>query len=156
MDDAFSFDADDVSDSDGYSSNEERVIGLDELISKQTEINLRRKVENIPVPSDPRRGYLNSQPCLLRSHKLAIQMLKFKGYTPSTKVLSPPVSQIDDGSALIPIIKRKYLPIESRKKDIVVTVRCSRIIVLSGSTGCGKVFKLYYLYLFIQRPMDTF
>src|SRR6266498_3144384 len=134
-----SFYSDEFSDDD-YSSNEESVIGLDELRRKQTEIIMLRMAKNSSTPNHSGKKYLNSQPCPLNTpHKLAVQMLKIKKYKPSIRAYSPPVSQIDDGSAWIPEIKRTKLPIESRKEDIISTIRGSRVVVLSGSTGCGKV-----------------
>lgn len=90
--------------------------------------------------------YLNSQPCPLGvPYKPAVQMLKIKKNKPSTREFSPPVSHVVDGSAWIPGIKRTKLPIESRRKDIISIIRENRVIVLSGSTGCGKVFEFIYL-----------
>ncbi|CAB4374827.1 unnamed protein product [Rhizophagus irregularis] len=83
--------------------------------------------------------YLNSQPCPLGvPDKLAVQMLKVKKNKPPTREFSPPVSLVVDGSAWIPEIKRTKLPIESRREDIISIIRENRVIVLSGSTGCGK------------------
>ncbi|GES75825.1 probable ATP-dependent RNA helicase spindle-E [Rhizophagus clarus] len=83
--------------------------------------------------------YLISQPCPLGvPHKPAVQMLKIRKNKPSTKEFSPPVSHAVDGSAWIPEINRTKLPIESRRRDIVSIIRENRVIVLSGSTGCGK------------------
>jgi hypothetical protein len=90
--------------------------------------------------------YLNSQPCPLGvPYKPAVQMLKIKKNNPSTKEFSPPASHVVDGSAWIPEIKRTKLPIESRRRDIISIIRENRVIVLSGSTGCGKVFKSFIL-----------
>jgi hypothetical protein len=172
-----SFDSDEFSDEESCSSSEESIIDLEKLkreqirlmlkkISKDssTERKLPEKIDesndpqNIPMKStsdypnneEQTYSFLKSQPCPLGiPHKLAVQMLKIKKYKPSIKEFSPPVSQVIDGSAYIPEIKRTKLPIESRKADIISVIRENRVIVLSGSTGCGKVFIIVILYFCI-------
>ncbi|CAG8556777.1 15728_t:CDS:10 [Funneliformis mosseae] len=126
-------------DSGEFSDDEQPLICLEELKRKQSEITMLRKSKDDATSIHSDKEYLNTQPCPLNtSHKLAVQMLKIKKYKPSTKEFAPPVSQINDGSAWIPEIKRSKLPIESRKDDIIHTIRDNRVVVLSGSTGCGK------------------
>ncbi|CAG8629818.1 5651_t:CDS:10, partial [Acaulospora morrowiae] len=70
--------------------------------------------------------------------RLSVHTLKFKKFKASTKTFAPPNSYVDDGSAWIPKVKRKRLPIEARRDDIVNLIRENRVVILSGSTGCGK------------------
>ncbi|CAH1756838.1 1671_t:CDS:10 [Entrophospora sp. SA101] len=77
--------------------------------------------------------------CPLGSNKeSAIHILKTSKFKQSTKLFAPPISNVNDGSAWIPKSKRSRLPIETRKEDIIKIIRDNRVIVLSGSTGCGK------------------
>jgi hypothetical protein len=159
--------SDDFSDEESYSSSEESVIDLEKLRREQIRLTfLKEESKNrspefkgekvnesnshIPMfttisdySNDEEKqtpSYLKSQPCPLDvPHKLAVQMLKINKHKPSIKEFAPPVSQALDGSAYIPEIRRTKLPIETRRDDIINIIRENRVIVLSGSTGCGKV-----------------
>ena len=51
--------------------------------------------------------------------------------------------------------KRSRLPIESRKEDIIKIIRDNRVIVLSGSTGCGKVIDSSFHYYSVTKKKST-
>ncbi|CAG8623107.1 16876_t:CDS:10, partial [Gigaspora margarita] len=152
---------------DDDSSAEDIVFDLQKLQREQVKFNLRKKlITNGPLNgrvnlsangSDtsnssqsegvPENGsneqyiehaIFNTLCPVKSSQRPSVHMLNYKKFKASTKYFSPPDSHIDDGSAWIPEIKRTRLPIESRRDDIVNIIREHKVVVLSGSTGCGK------------------
>jgi len=55
-------------------------------------------------------------------------------FTYSNPLIHPPSIQMKH-------INRSDLPIDARRDDIVNLIRENRVVILSGSTGCGKVFE---------------
>ncbi|RIB06754.1 P-loop containing nucleoside triphosphate hydrolase protein [Gigaspora rosea] len=152
---------------DDDSSAEDIVFDLQKLQREQVKFNLRKKlITNGPlngrvnlsangsdtsnssqsegVPEDGsneqyiEHAIFNTLCPVKSAQRPSVHMLNYKKFKASTKYFSPPDSHIDDGSAWIPEIKRTRLPIESRRDDIVNIIRENKVVVLSGSTGCGK------------------
>ncbi|CAH1764356.1 12892_t:CDS:10 [Entrophospora sp. SA101] len=127
-------DLDSSSDEESDSSFEEVIsLNLNKIKQEQARLALLEKDNNAAyqIPEFP--------PCPLGSNKKpAVHILKASKFKQSTKLFAPPTSNVDDGSAWIPEPNQSQLPIESRKEDIIKIIRDNRVIVLSGSTGCGK------------------
>ncbi|RHZ52792.1 hypothetical protein Glove_457g47 [Diversispora epigaea] len=163
--DLFSSDSGDCSSNDSSfdddSSNEDIVFDLAKLQREKERIALlknesashSKKNNNsspngFPVTSDTGNvvsedSYMDitsSGPkCPINSaQRISVHMLKHEKFKASSRTFAPPSSYINDGSAWIPDIKQTQLPIEKRKDDIVNIIRGNRVVVLSGSTGCGK------------------
>ncbi|CAG8514169.1 20727_t:CDS:10 [Dentiscutata erythropus] len=158
-----SYSEDSTSEDDDDSSAEDIVFDLKKLQREQVKLNLRKKLltngslnEGVNLSSNgsdtsnslqlegaPENGYIehasrNSLCPVKSAQRPSVYMLNYKKFKASTKYFSPPDSHIDDGSAWIPKVKRTRLPIESRRDDIVNIIRENKVVVLSGSTGCGK------------------
>ncbi|KAG9300715.1 hypothetical protein G9A89_023513 [Geosiphon pyriformis] len=115
---------------------------IDKKISntKEAESSVKRRVRSDPRPSNEKLP--ETHPPVKRVARLpaqlAVNVLKHKKFEPPTKIFAPPTSQLADGSAWIPESKKTQLPIELRKDDIIELIRNNRVIIVSGSTGCGK------------------
>ncbi|CAG8575612.1 381_t:CDS:2, partial [Racocetra fulgida] len=135
---------------DDDSSAEDIVFDLQKLRREQIKLNLPNgsdtsnssQLEDVPENGSNEQHIkhaVRNPLCPVKSaQRPSVHMLNYEKFKASTKYFSPPDSHIDDGSAWIPKVKRTRLPIESRRDDIINIIRENKVVVLSGSTGCGK------------------